>query len=102
MPIIPGVAATERRPLADDTPFEIEELQIELWRAMTPQAKGALVAGLCRGVHEAAAEGLRRRHPDASPRELFLRAAMLTLGEDLAVEAFPDAVGLVGSATLGL
>jgi hypothetical protein len=55
-----------------------------------------LVSGICRAVDDAAREGLRRRFPDAGPRELFLRLAMLRLGDDLAVEAFPDAAALVG------
>lgn len=98
MPIIRVVAATERRPLADDTPFEIEDIQIGIWRRMSPERKADIIVGICAAVHEAAREGLRRRYPDAGERELFLRMALLRLGDELAVEAFPDAAVLVTPA----
>jgi hypothetical protein len=37
--------------------------------------------------------GIRLRHPDASPREQFLRLALVTLGHDLARRAYPDLDG---------
>lgn len=88
------VTASARRPLADDTPLDIEAVQVELWRRMTPAAKAGLVAGLCQGVREAALEGIRRRHPADGPREQFLRLAILYLGRELALEAFPEAADL--------
>jgi len=88
------MAPVERLPLAEDTPLDVEEVQLALWRKMTPQDKMRLVSGICRAVNDAAREGLRRRHPDASERELFLRMAMLRLGAALAIEAFPDAAAL--------
>jgi len=84
------------RPVAEDTPIEIEALQQGLWRQMTPEAKARLVAGLCQGVREAALQGIRLRYPEAGPREQFLRLALLYLGPELTVEAFPDAAGLAG------
>jgi hypothetical protein len=45
---------------------------------------------------EAVLEGIRRRHPNAGPREQFLRLALLRLGPELTVEAFPEAAALVG------
>lgn len=59
------------RPLAADTPREVEDRQIEAWRCM-PTADKA---------------GLRVRYPTASERELFLRLAVLTLGAELAERA---------------
>ncbi len=90
-PYNPVVEPTVRRPLADDTPLEIEQVQIAVWQRMTPDEKAELVTSMCRGVLEAATEGVRWRHPHAGPREQFLRLAILRLGYDLAVEAFPDA-----------
>ncbi len=84
------------RPVADDTPLEVECLQQGLWRDMSRESKAHLVAGLCQGVREAALAGIRLRHPAAGPREQFLRLALLTLGRELAVAAFPDAAGLAG------
>ena len=83
-----------RLPLAADTPLEIEQVQVAMWQQMTPDDKMRLVSGLCRRLHTLAAEAVRRRHPQASAREQFLRRAIVRLGYDLAVEAFPDAAGL--------
>ena len=83
-----------RTPLADDTPLDIEARQVALWQRMSRDEKAELVAGLCRGVHEAAREGVRRRYPGATAREQFLRLAILRLGRNLAVQAFPDAADL--------
>ncbi len=83
-----------RLPLAADTPLEIERVQVAMWQQMTPDDKMRLVSGLCRRLHTLAAEAVRRRHPQASAREQFLRLAIVRLGYDLAVEAFPDAAGL--------
>jgi hypothetical protein len=83
-----------RQPLAADTPFEVEQVQIALWQRMTPADKMRIVSAMCRRLHTLAAEGVRRRHPSAGPREQFLRLAIVKLGYDVAVEAFPDAAGL--------
>ena len=90
----PAVETPGRRPLADDTPLEIEQVQIAMWQRMTPGDKMRLVSALCRRLHALAAEAVRQRHPHASARERFLRLAIVRLGYDLAVEAFPDAAGL--------
>lgn len=90
----PDVAPAKRLPLAEDTPLEVEEVQLGLWRKMTPQDKMRLVSGLCRRGNALTHEGVRRRYPDATEREVFLRAAIVRLGYDLAVAAFPDAAGL--------
>ena len=80
--------------LAADTSAEIEERQIQAWREMSPADKAALVAGLTNATIVLARAGLRERHPGASDRELFLRLAILTLGRDLAGQAYPDARSL--------
>lgn len=82
-------------PLSLDTAPEVECLQVEGWRRMSPAEKAALVSGLSRAVDAMAWAGARHRHPGASERELFLRVAIARLGRDLAVEAYPDAAGLV-------
>ena len=53
-----------------------------------------VVSGLTQATSELALAGLKQRYPDASPRELFLRLAMLTLGAELARKAYPDIVAL--------
>ena len=77
-------------PLALDTSAEIERLQVERWRQMSPATKAALVSGLTQASYEMSLAGLRQRYPEASSRELFLRLAVLTLGTDLARKAYSE------------
>ena len=79
-------------PLSLDTAPEVERLQIERWRQMSAAEKAAIVSGLTQAVFELALAGVRLRHPDASPREQFLRLALITLGPDLAQRAYPEIV----------
>ena len=83
-----------RPPLAADTSPAIEARQIEAWRRMTPTEKAAVVTGLTRATFDLALAGIRQRYPDASPRDQFLRRAVLLHGRELAARAYPD-VGLV-------
>jgi hypothetical protein len=84
------------QPLADDTSLEIEARQIEGWRRLSAGEKAELIASLSRAVREMALAGIRDRYPSAPPREQFLRLAMLTLGAELARQAYPEinALGL--------
>ena len=86
-----------RRPLAADTPAEVEQRQIEAWRRMLPAEKAAIVTGLTNATLALARAGLRQRFPGASAHELSLRLAILTLGRDLAERAYPDARSLPDS-----
>ena len=80
--------------LALDTAPEIERMQIERWRAMSPAQKADVVTGLTQAAYEMAFAGVRHRHPDATPREQFLRLALDMLGRDLACRVYPDAAAL--------
>lgn len=77
-------------PLNLDTSPEIERLQVEAWRRMSTVQKAALVSGLTRAVVDMTMAGIRQRYPTASPHEVRLRFALVTLGPDLARAAFPD------------
>ena len=90
--IIAGVVQT---PLSLDTSPDIERRQVESWRQMSPAQKAALVTGLTRAAWEMTSAGVRQRHPDAPPREHFLRVAVIMLGPDLARLAYPDAAGVI-------
>jgi hypothetical protein len=81
-------------PLSLDTSPEIERLQVEGWRRMSPAEKAALVTSLTQASYTLAFAGVRHRHPTASAREQFLRMALITLGPTLAVAAYPDAAPL--------
>lgn len=84
-----------RVPVSLDTSPAVERMQVEAWRRMTPEQKAATVRGLTRATFAMAMAGIRHRHPEASPREQRLRLALITLGPDLAVKAFPEIAGLV-------
>jgi hypothetical protein len=77
-----------------DTSGEIERLQIEAWRRMTPAEKAAIVTGLTQAALDLARAGILDRHPSASAREQFLRLAIVTLGLELARKAYPDVATL--------
>lgn len=81
-------------PLASDTAPEIERLQTDRWRVMSPAQKADVVTGLTQAAYEMARAGVRHRHPDATPREQFLWLALDVLGRDLACRAYPDAAAL--------
>jgi len=85
---------TETR-LSLDTPPDVERRQIEAWRQMSAADKAALVTGLTRAAFAMTAAGVRQRHPDASPREQFLRVAVIVLGPELARLAYPDAAQVI-------
>ena len=57
---------------------------------MSAAEKVAIVTGLTRAAFELAAAGVRHRHPGATEREQFLRLAIVTLGPELARQAYPD------------
>lgn len=77
-------------PLTDDTDPAVERMQIEAWRRMTPAEKAAMVTRLTQTAFELARAGVRQRYPSASPREQFLRMAVITLGDELACKAYPE------------
>lgn len=83
-----------RAPLARDTAADVEQLQIEGWRRMSPAEKAALISALTGAAHEMARAGIRHRYPNATPREQFLRLGILLLGRQLAREAYPDTAAL--------
>ena len=82
------------RPLSLDTSPEIERRQIESWRQMSPGQKAAIVTGLTQAACDMTWAGVRQRYPGVSPREHYLRVAIIMLGPDLARAAYPDAAGL--------
>lgn len=57
---------------------------------MSVADKAAVVSGLTQAAYDLALAGIRQRYPAASPREQFLRLAVVTLGFDLARKAYPE------------
>jgi hypothetical protein len=74
--------------LSLDTDPEIEKLQIEGLRQMSPWRKLALVSDINRAVRCLALAGLRQRYPDDSPAQRWRRLADLILGPELAARAY--------------
>ena len=82
------MTSSPRRTLSRDTSPEAEAVQIEIFRRMSPRRKLEIMEEANRNAREAALAGLRMRHPDAGPEELFRRLMDLTLGEELAERVY--------------
>ena len=57
---------------------------------MSAAQKAALVTSATRAANSMALAGIRDRFPHASPREQFLRLAILKFGSELARKAYPE------------
>ena len=80
--------------LAADTTAAIEQRQIDAWRRLSPLERLRLVSDTTRAVTNLSLAGIRRRHPQASERECFVRLAAILLGVEIARRVYPDAVEL--------
>jgi hypothetical protein len=80
--------------LSADTTAAVEQRQVDAWRRLSPLEKLRLVSDTTRAVTQLSLAGIRRRHPQASERECFLRLAAIMLGVDTARRVYPDAVAL--------
>lgn len=72
-----------------DTPEEIERIQIEGYRRMSPREKFARVCELNALTEKMAAARIRRQYgPDLSEREMQLRLAALRIDRETMIRAF--------------
>ncbi len=71
-----------------DTSVDVDRRMMAAWRALPPWRKAERICELGETAERFALAGLRRRHPNASPRELALRLAARRLGPDLVRRAF--------------
>ncbi len=86
----------ERSRLFEDTPPDVEERLVALWREATPEQKLAKIVALGHGINELVRAEIRRRYPGATDREVELRLASRNLDRDTMVRAFgwdPDVHG---------
>ena len=77
------------RPL--DTSLEAEEIQLEVFRQMTPEqrlAAGMALSQTCRKLME---EGVRIRHPEYDEWQVKMAVIRLILPGDLFLKAYPHA-----------
>jgi hypothetical protein len=89
------------RPTADATP-EAWKVFLDIQRRMTPGEKIRRVFELRDLARRLMNEELRRRHPEAHEREIFLRAARQTLGPELFLRAYGDVLPEDGPADSGI
>jgi len=82
----PG-SVPEPSPVTDTTPAA-EELQFAVWRQMTPMQKYAAFWQLQAMAEAFAIAGLKRRHPGATDRELFLRRVAMHLDRDTMLRCY--------------
>jgi hypothetical protein len=80
--------------LSADTTVEIEGRQVDAWRRLSSVERLRLVSDTTRAVRDLALAGIRRRHPQASERECFLRLAAILLGVGTTRQVYPDAAQL--------
>ena len=77
--------------LSADTTAGIEQRQIDAWRRLSSVERLRLVSDATRAVTDLSLAGIRRRHPQASERECFLRLAAILLGVHTTRQVYPDA-----------
>jgi hypothetical protein len=82
--------------LSRDTSADVERLQIEAWRRMSPLEKAGIMSQATNDALTLALSGIRQRHPGASARECFIRLAALQLGPTLVRQVYPDASQILG------
>ena len=82
--------------LSRDTSADVERLQIEAWRRMSPLEKAGIMSQATSDALTLALSGIRQRHPGASARECFIRLAALRLGPTLVRQVYPDASQILG------
>lgn len=77
-------------PLAMDSSLEAERHLVERWRTMPAEDKLATALQMSRTVRDLALAGVQSRFPNAEPREQLLRLAIVMLGPELALAAYPE------------
>ena len=82
--------------LSRDTSADVERLQIEAWRRMSPLEKAGVMSQATSDALTLALSGIRQRYPGASERECFIRLAALQLGPTLVRQVYPDASQILG------
>ena len=74
----------------DTTPYA-EEMQLEIFRRMTPEKRLEAAVNLAQTSRALLKEGVRRRHPEYGEEQVRLGVIRLVLGEDLFLSAYAKA-----------
>jgi hypothetical protein len=79
-----------------DTDPRAREIQLEILRKKSPEERLLMALRMSDFAFRVSEAGVRARYPDASEREVFLRAAALRVPRDLMIRAYgwdPDEHG---------
>jgi hypothetical protein len=76
--------------LPPDTSPDADGVQLEIYRRLGGPGRLAIVFRLNALVREAAAAGIRRRHPDYEDEQVRAALMRLRLGDDLMRRVFPE------------
>ncbi|HWN68835.1 MAG TPA: hypothetical protein VNM90_14455 [Haliangium sp.] len=74
-----------------DTAREAHEVQLAIYRRMSPEQKLALAIRMSEEVREVAADGIRARHPEYSPDQVRFALWRMLHGDDVFRRAWPHA-----------
>ena len=74
-----------------DTSPEVEHIQNEIFRKMTPARRLQLAIELTQTSRKLLAAGVRHRHPDYSDEQVRLAVIRSTIPEKLFLAAYPHA-----------
>jgi len=72
-----------------DTSPEIERMQIEKLRRMTPEKRLKLALQLIETEKKLLMEGIKKRHPEYKEKEIKLALIRILLGEELFEKVYP-------------
>ena len=75
----------------EDTARDAEDKQIEILRRMGPEGRLRAAVELTRISRRLLSEGVRKRHPEYTERQIRLDSIRLTLPEELFRAAYPQA-----------
>lgn len=75
--------------LLRDTRPEAQEAYFEILGKLTPEQRADRALSLTRTVHALAREGIRRRHPEYSDREVWQAMIRLCHGDEVFHKFFP-------------
>jgi hypothetical protein len=78
-----------------DTTKNAEDIQLEIFRKMSPERRLLAALHLTRISRELLAAGIRKRHPKYDEHQVKLASIKLTIGADLFARVYPQAKDLL-------
>jgi len=78
-----------RRPVLRDTTPDAADVQVELYRRMTPGRRGELAAEMSEMARTVALENIRRRHPEYDDHQARMALFRMLVGDELFRSTWP-------------